>query len=316
MKKVKRMYGIPQEILYTVCLAAWKLCSENLQKFSALKAFYTEAFIATAVQAVRDARQLPESRETIAARTVARIKLQDATRQVQTNWQLLKAYIIIAFEPNMVKTKLTAAGSDLYPRASLDNWSAVRSLIETANLFIAGNLAELMANENMPADFQTTFKANGDTCIELSEIFSKININKEMATGIKIDANCAIYSSAIKMLKDGQQIFKDDANFKKQFTYRYLVSRYRGEGSASLKGYIVNNLKLPVEGAVIVSQDQKYIATTNSKGHYHIRRIAAGTYTFTVTCPGYEPVEQSITFVAATASKGDFELTNVMLKVA
>lgn len=316
MKKNEKTYSIPQEILYTVCFAAWNLCSQNLLKFSAFKAFYTKAFISGAIKSVQAAKQLPEALQTIAERKEARINLISATRQVRSNWQVLKVYIIKAFEESLVKTKLDAAGAALYAKASVDNWSAVRSLIDTANTFIAGNLDELTANGNMPADFQTTFKDSGDVCIDLSVIYAKVNMEKEAATSIKVDANNAIYASAIEMLKDGQQIFKDDMMMKRQFTFNYLVKMHRGEGSASLKGYIVNNLNQPVAGAVVLSQDQKYTATTDAKGYYRISRIAEGTYTFTISCPGYVPIVHTITFAAGIAKKGDFEMTNTLKKVA
>ena len=35
MKEKNKKYNIPQEILYTVCMAAWNLCSEHLEKFAA-----------------------------------------------------------------------------------------------------------------------------------------------------------------------------------------------------------------------------------------------------------------------------------------
>ncbi|MGH2647671.1 MAG: carboxypeptidase regulatory-like domain-containing protein [Ginsengibacter sp.] len=316
MKQQKVNYGVPQEILYSVCLAAWNLCSQYLDQFTALKAYYTGAFVTDALQAVQDAKQLPESRQTVAYRKEARINLANATRQVQDNWQLLKVYITKAFDADMVKTKLEAAGSALYAKASVDNWSAVRSLIDTANTFISGNLDALTANNNMPAAFQPSFSEDGTACIELSVIYARVTMEKQMATSVKVDANNVIYASAIEMLKDGQQIFKDDAATKKQFTFSYLVSLYQGEGSASLKGYIVNNLNVPIEGVTIVSLDGKYTATTNSKGYYRITRIAEGTYTFNVTCTGYNPLVQIISFAAGTASKGDFEMANQMKKVA
>jgi hypothetical protein len=316
MKKNQRTYSTPQEILYTVCLAAWNLCSQNLLKFSTLRSFYTKAFISGAVNAVQAAKQLPSTRQTIAGCKEARINLVSATRQVRTNWQVLKVYIIKAFEEDLVETKLDAAGAALYARASADNWSAVRSLIDTANIFIASNLAELTANGNMPADFQTTFKDSGDACIDLSVIYSKANMEKEAATSVKMDANNAIYASVMEMLKDGQLIFKDDVMMKRQFTFDYLVKMHRGEGSASLKGYIVNSLNLPVAGAVVLSQDQKYTGTTDEKGYYRINRIAEGTYTFTISCPGYTPIVQTMTFAAGTAKKGDFEMTDALKIVA
>ena len=316
MKSKKTQYGIPQEILYTVCLAAWKLCGQNLAKFSALKAFYTEAFVANALQAVKDAKQLPESLTTLAARKEARINLMKATRGVLANWQVLKVYITKAFDEKMVKTKLQAAGASLYPRASVDNWSAVRSLIEAANTFIAQNLEALTAAENMPADFQATFKTAGENSIAAYVIYSHVNLEKETATSVKVKANNAIYASAIEMMKDGQQIFKEDVMMKKKFTFNYLVSMNRGERPASLRGRIVNNLSQPIAGAVILSQDQKYTATTDTKGKYHIKRIAAGTYSFTIMCAGYTPLTQVVTFAAGKASKGDFELAAEMMKVA
>jgi hypothetical protein len=316
MKTNKKIYSISQEILYTVCIAAWKLCSLKLTNFSALKAFYTEAFVANAMQAVKEAQQLPQSRATIEARTEARVNLMKSTRKVRHNWQVLKMYITKAFDEKLVKSKLQAAGASLYPQASADNWSAVRSLIEATNTFIVNNLDALTAAENMPAEFQATFKTGGDNCIAAYVIFSHINMEKETATSIKIDANNAIYASVIEMLKDGQQIFKEDVIMKRKFTFHYLVSMNRGERPASLKGKIVNNLNMPVAGAVILSQDERYMRTTNKKGQYHIKGIAAGTYIFTITCPGYDPLDQVITFVAGKASKGDFEMTNAIMKVA
>lgn len=168
----------------------------------------------------------------------------------------------------------------------------------------------------MPPAFQATFKTAGENCIASYVIFSHINMQKETATSIKTAANNAIYASVIEMLKDGQQIFKEDTIMKRKFTFNYLVSMNRGERPASLKGKIVNNQHIPVAGAVILSQDQKYTATTGKKGQYHINRIAAGTYTFTITCAGYDPLVQIITFAAGKASKGDFEMTNAMMKVA
>lgn len=316
MKPQKTSYGVPQEILYTVCTAAWKHCKQHVASFASLKAFYTEAFADNALQAVKDARQLPEILSTVSARKEARIKLIRSTRNVLANWQVLKVYITKAFDDKLVKTKLVASGSSFYPRASVDNWSAVRSLIDAANNFIAANLEALMANENMPADFQAAFKTAGEVSLADYVVYSHVSLEKEAATTIKVDANNAIYASLMEMLKDGQQIFKDDLVMKRKFTFRYLVSMNRGERPASLKGKISNNLNMPVAGAVIVSQDQKYTATTDRKGQYHIKRIAAGTYTFTITCAGYNTLVQVITFAAGKASKCDFEMANTLMKVA
>lgn len=117
----------------------------------------------------------------------------------------------------------------------------------------------------MPAGFQSTFAAAGENFMSLSDNFFKISIGKESATQKKIDASNAIYRSVIEMLKDGQQIFRNDAATKRQFIFKYLVSVQRGEGSASLRGRIVNSVSQPVEGVTLQSQDEKYTAITQAR---------------------------------------------------
>jgi hypothetical protein len=316
MKSLNKKYNISQEILYTVCLAAWNLCNRNLQKFADLKAYYTEAFIADAVEAVKAAKQLPGLCQTSSARQEARIELMSSARQVMDNWQLLKRYIYEAFDKNMVAISLQAAGDSLYKKAALYNWSALRSLINTSNIFIANNLDKLTANGNMPAGFQNIFEAVGENYIALSENFAGIKMDKEMATQMKIEANNGIYTTVIEMLKDGQQIFKDNVIMKRMFIFKHLVSIQCGAGVASLKGYIRNSINQPIEGVTIWSQDQKYTATTNAKGYYRIPRIAEGTYTFNITSPGFNSLVQTITFAEGTARKEDFMLKNQMQRVA
>ncbi len=316
MKNLEKVYGTSQEILYTICLSAWDLCSQHLTKFASLKGYYTADFILAEKEAVQNAKELPSTVQTVSGRKAARINMQAATRQVQADWQLLKLYIVKAYNKSMINIKLEAAGATFYAKASVDNWSCVRSLIEQANNFILANLEELTANDNMPAAFQTTFQNAGEECTELSTIFFGLNLKKQVATSNKINANNNIYARVIEMMKDGQQIFRDNSDAKKQFTFSQLVSVYKSEGSASLRGRISNNVNFPLHGVAIISIDKKYSATTDAKGGYRINRIAEGGYTFSVTCPGYAPVKQVIHFTAGTASKADFELVSAMKDVA
>ena len=71
-----------------------------------------------------------------------------------------------------------------------------------------------------------------------------------------------------------------------------------------------------MQEVTIMSANGKYVAVTDADGYYRISRVAAGTYTFTISCPGYTPIEQVITFTAGAASNVDFEMTNIMKKAA
>lgn len=315
MIKNKKLFDCSQEVLYLVCMAGWNLCTQFLANFTAFRAVYTPAFIADAIQAVQDAKVLIPSRTTVGYRKLSRIECVNTAKLVQSNWQKLKAYISNAFPKDQVKARLEVAGASLYKKVTVDNWSAAHSLIDAANTFIANNLDTLIANGNMPAGFQAAFQADGDSFITASTIFYQVNMEKKQFTAQKLEANSAIYESLITMLKDGQQIFSNDQTAREQFIFEQLKASYKG-GSASLTGYITNGNLQPVEDAIITSSDARYIAITNKKGYYRISRLAEGTYSFTISCPGYTPAEQSITFTAGIRSTADVALINAMKKVA
>ncbi|MGN6341548.1 MAG: carboxypeptidase-like regulatory domain-containing protein [Flavisolibacter sp.] len=71
-----------------------------------------------------------------------------------------------------------------------------------------------------------------------------------------------------------------------------------------------------MKDVVIESLDLKYRGIANAKGQYRITRIAAGTYTFRFSAPGYEPQEQTVVFAPGIASKCDLTLKSQLLLVA
>ena len=315
MRKSQKLFSSSQEILYLVCAAAWNLCSQFLSEFTAFRAVYTPEYITAALQAVQDAQSLPSSQQRSGGRTLARIAAVNAMAAVQADWQNLKTYITNAFDKDQVKTKVMIAGGSFYSKVSAGNWGAAHSLIDAANAFIADNLDVLTADGNMPAGFQATFQAHGLEFIEASAAYANATVEKKQFAGEKSEANNDIYQQVMTMLKDGQQIFADNKVAREQFVFERLKAIYKG-GSASLIGYITNANNLGIEGATIISADGVYKATTNKKGYYKISRIAEGTYTFTISCPGYAPLDQSITFTAGVKSKADATLINTMKKAA
>ena len=315
MKTDKSIFGTSASTLFKICNAAWGFCSDNLSDFTELKAIYTPEFVASALAAVQQAKDLPDSRTTIGERTTARKNLVKATDQVTANWRQLKIYIINAYDKDMTPVKLEMAGASLYQKAAYDNWNSVSQLINAANVFITNNLDALTANSNMPETFPQTFSTAGVSCSELSEFFSNMAVMKEQATGNRIEALNALYQSLMLMLRDGQHIFYNDKILRKQFVFAYLKSVYGDVRSANISGLITDASNLPVEGAVVAARDFQYIATTGSNGRYRMR-MAEGTYTITVSYPGYTPVEQVVTLSAGLGIRLNFELVNAMKKVA
>ena len=315
MSKINKTFSCSQEVLYLVCTAAWNLCSNFLNQFTAFRAIYTATYVADNLQAVKDAQDLTPSLQSIGDRTLVRTACVNALTNVQANWQRLKTYIDNAFDADQVRAQVKIAGGSFYAKVSSKNWSAAHSLIDAANTFITNNLDALTANGNMPADFQTTFQTDGDTFIAASAAYASVTIAAKQFTGEKNAANAAIYQALVNMLTDGKKIFADNKVAEKQFIFSRLVKIYKG-GSASLIGTVTNANNVGIEGAVITSSNGQYIATTNKKGYYRITRIAEGTYNFTISCPGYTPVDVTVIFSAGVKSKADATLANAMKKVA
>jgi hypothetical protein len=315
MNEVKN-YNCTKELLYTISRGCWNSCNDYQTDFAAFKALYTPEYIASAIQAVNDARALPDSRQAVADRRAARVALADAAYDVKLKWQTLKAYIMQAYPKNVAPAMLEGAGASLYKKAGDNNWSTVRSLIDAANTFMANNLDALTADGNMPVGFPVTFSEAGISFINLSVTFFEMDNAKKMIVNQKIEANNVIYASVIIMLKDGQQIFKEDVAVKKLFVFDQQLATRKGAGSASFSGNIKNESKLPVVGASIVSSQLGYQAITNAKGHFSIKRMAAGDYTFTISFPGYAPLVQQVSLIAGVATKVDITLATAMKKVA
>ncbi len=316
MKSSSTQYKCQQGLLYSICLASWAACSNNIDFFAAFKAMYTPAYIQAATDAVNAAKQLPDTLKGMENRKSARINLVQSGVPVKNYWQNLKMYITAAFSAELVPAMLDGAGASYYAKADANNWTAMSDLINAANNFIDAHLDELMANDNMPGTFPKAFARAGEDFINQALLFYNADNQKKILVADKIEANNGINNTLMAMMKDGQQVFRNDPATKALFVFDAQLQLRQGTGVASLAGYITNESKLPISGAVITSDELGYRAITNAKGHYSINRMLAGTYFITISCPGYAPVEQQITLTAGTKAKGSATLGGAIKKVA
>ncbi len=187
--------------------------------------------------------------------------------------------------------------------------------MNAANNFIANNIDDLLANNNMPKSFPKSFQKECDQCLADSVTFFAADLTKKEATKKKTEAYVSVYGDTITMLKNAQIIFKDNKAVKLKFSFASLKSSH-GTASASLYGTILNDNNMPVEGVLITAMDGKYSANSSNKGAYRINRIEEGTYVFSFSSPGYTPVNQTIVIKAQTKSKADMKLAFSLKKVA
>ena len=302
--------------LYAVLLLAWSHCQDNVSAFAAAYPFYTKKYINDAIAAVTKAQNQQNNDQRNANSSTERQALINAADQCLVNWQLLKTYIMNGYDEPVTDINLKNAGAAYYIKAAKYNWSAMRVLLKMAGDFLANNGADLVERQIMSADFADKFASDAADFSQKNTDFQNAVVAKRKARKDKTSNDSEIYTLGIGMMRDGQRIFVNTPQVQEQFIFARLLAIVKGNKQGKLSGYVYDANQLPVAGAVITSKDQQYTATTNLKGRYSIGRIAAGDYTFSVTCPGYAPVEQSITLSAGTASRLSFTIQNIMKKVA
>ena len=310
----KRIYNCTQALLYSICLQGWEYCRTNIKAFQAFKGSYTTTMVDDAIAAVNAAEAMKTlTQRNFTVKSLRRV-LEASAAANRNNWKKLKLYITAAVPKEDLAGNLLAAGSEFYPKAAADNWSALNQLLDLANKYITDNQALLVANQNMPGAFIAEFATASADCSNLTQQLSALEVQKMIKTNEKLAANQAIYQSLMTMFRDAQNIFENES-IKSQFIFSHLLELRRGSGSASLKGTLTDTFTgRKLAGVKVHTINGKYSTESNSEGRYKIGRIAAGTYTFIFECPGYEQVEKEITFKTGTAKTIELALNNLMLQ--
>ena len=158
------IYGCGQQTLYSASQLGWGFCNDYLPIFNGLKAKYTQAYIDQNLLNLETAENLPDAPNRQQRRSTLRVSLTKKANQCLKLWQTLKNYIVEAYPEDLHKAQFNAAGATYYAKAGTYNWAALASLLKSGNSFIVKNIADLVANDNMPKDFQATFQDAKDTC--------------------------------------------------------------------------------------------------------------------------------------------------------
>ncbi len=80
------------------------------------------------------------------------------------------------------------------------------------------------------------------------------------------------------------------------------VSLYGQAPKASISGNVTDVSKGAVKGARVMVTPGNAVTTTDSSGQFSLAGLAPGTYTVTITAPGYAPLTQSVSLSAGQAA--------------
>ena len=304
-------YHCTQQELYTILETAWNNCKREQLRFATFKAKYTIPYIDGKLLDVITTKEIPDEQARNEAAETARIHLSAAGILCLNKWQLLKRYIADAFPKELQKPKLESAGSDYYLKASQENWDSLSGLLTSAMQFINTNLAALTAADNMPPAFQTEFQTLKSDFETKHQTFLAAEETEVSGAEIKVNANNQVHAEAMKMLLDGQEIFKNEEATQKQFIFAELLYLASGTGTAGVKGHVTSApANTPLENVKVGIPAKNKIVQTNETGFYQFLQLAAGKYTITFELEGYQThTEIQFDIKVGTVSTLNVELT-------
>jgi hypothetical protein len=233
-EKPRADYNCEQMELLAIAFAGWNSCRRYVNDFTDFKPKYTLGFIDGKLAAIKAARAMPDE---MVRHAMVHQKLMVLRRKAEDcliGWQQLKRYIKGAFgKRELFETKLQEAGHAFYRDASKEDWEQVYGLMNAGKYFIAGHVAELTANDNMPLGFENTF----DNLIVAFNgaylAFVKEEEDMVVMTAAKIIACNAVNRDLAEMFADGQHIFRFDAAKRKQFVFEHVRSKVTNARTAA-----------------------------------------------------------------------------------
>ncbi len=265
----------------------WRNFLLLLSFFSPFKSLYDTVFQAARIAQIKAAKNLPDysvrgSKVTQKHKTVIK-----KAKTCRTRFQSLKSYINGAFSVDERESLYQEAGQAHYAEAGKNNWEEIDNLMTDGNNFITAHLTELTAANNMPAAFQTTFANDYDAfSTALSDFYAEEEAERQAAAN-KINANNAVHEALMLMLTDAQQIFVDDEDKRKIFTFDHLMSLVTNK-IADLTGNVTTLVPTDVlsdfEIHIIETDD---FVLTDTDGLYDFGVLAAGTYNVKVSKVGF-----------------------------
>ena len=289
---MKQNYNISQSDLYLIFDYVCDLSEANLANLTAYKSKYTVDFFKTFRTDISAASDMPDSIARYAPVKVERLEVVALKEDIIYYFQMLKGYINDAYpDAEINKIMVSAAGQQYVVKAKAANWAAVKSLLSAAVPFIQAHLAELKANNNMPADFLTRFAKLKTDFEAIYKSWNNKDADSSDLTGDKISSNNAIFEKGTAVLADAQIVFKRDALTAKKFTMSSIMGQIRGTRAAGLSGKVgLMGTKTMLENVKISINLLNKSVVTDKDGRFDLSPIAAGFYTIEIEAEGYETI--------------------------
>lgn len=285
MNPVRAKYKCTQQELYSIANTVYDNLENNLSDFASYKAKYDALFITALRDAVTAAQGNASSANITGKHVDLEIDLEPLADKCCKNFQLLKGYIVDAFDEAHHNNQFNAAGQGKYAPAASYNWEYVMGLNSDMKLYISENTSVLTTNGYMPAGFAA--QVNADSVNFNGKYADFKNMRQTgVTTADRLTANNLIYDDMMKVCADGQRIFADIDEKKKLFVFDVVKALVSPPGSASLKVSLIKaGDNTPLTGKPVSIQAEGGVAksgVSDDNGEVEFDNIDPGVYSGTV----------------------------------
>ena len=291
VEPVRPVYKCTQGANYSGCGTVADNLQAKLAEMAAFRGRYTAAFVTAFRGKIADAMALPDDQARGADAQALLVQMNDKRDVIMGLWVDTGRYIEGAFPKGEWAIRREEAGNKHFAKVGTNNWDELVMACSSNKGFLVAKAVTLEdGGLNMPNPFPGEFKTQSDAFDSLYAAF-KVAEQTTVATNIKINANNAIFNTAMEICKDGQAKFKDDEGVTKMFTWTVIQELINPPGSASLELVVLDIVTLmPVVDAVIVIQTEGGPQITLSGGATGIAKevdIDPAVYSGVAKAPGY-----------------------------
>lgn len=310
---IKNVYRCSQDELYEACELIVASLEEELTAFTDLKPKYNSGFVSDLALAIKDAKALPDDTKRTSEQEVKRVELLGRLTVCLNRMNALRLYIRDAFtDPTIQKIRMAEAGFDDYDAASNANWEKLVSMMQSGQSFINNHETALLANDNMPGTFKTTFSDAMNGLDEEVTDYLSLRENSKQGTQEKIVANNEIYRRVIDVCEDGAYIFANNPAKRDQFVFGKVLEIVTPPGAAGLRGTVKNGVTFEFvsDASVQIQRPGEPIKAvgTNAEGKYDFGNLPTGNYTGTVQASGYVTLEFEVSIQTGVTTYKHFTI--------
>jgi Carboxypeptidase regulatory-like domain len=287
-------------------LDAWGNCKKHLSRFSEESPRFTEKFVDGEIALINETKALPNNRTRVALTSEVLLALRGAAQSVSDMAARLEKAINYSYNiPAVAAVQRISAGLDTYADITAADWAGVSAFIETANEYLAANLAPLEKSGVVHKDFAERFGSVGTA---FDSIWNQVKDKRQTAkdgTEAVAKGIARIKAELQPMLDEAAEYFKYEPELRLLFQQDYLLAQVRNGHPATITG---RTSWLAVEGAktgkpiagilvevlgVTGAGEEGKSTTTDKQGRYKLI-LAGGEFTLRFSGEGVVPFEKQV----------------------